>query len=413
MVERINYFLLSQQEHQPCWSAIPVLADAIGFMGRGPAMKKDKTPEFEPPEESGGFEEEDTSTTIVTPFDPTLIRIETQNPSIDLILKRIQYKEINLAPDFQRKSGIWTDQAQSRLIESIFIRIPLPAFYMDGTDDDRWVVVDGLQRLTALRRFVLDKELRLDGLQFLTNFEDANFDDLPRPFQRRILETQLTVFVIKEGTPERVKFDIFQRINTGGMPLSAQEIRHVLNQGPATKFLAQLAESEEFKRATDHSIRDDRMGDRECVLRCLAFLLTPFEEYTGKTDFDGFLNDAMATLNGLSPLRRRKLGQQFLRGMSIAHELFGPDAFRKRYSSYSRRWPINKALLESWNVNLTHLSDAEVAILVERRELLQKRFVKLMQQRAFDNAVSQGTGDVRKVQIRFSSIKQLIQEVLQ
>src|SRR5262249_44885897 len=149
---------------------------------------------------------------------------------------------------------------------------------MDATDDDKWIVVDGLQRLTSLKRFVLDKNLRLCGLEFLSQLKGKAYDELPRNFQRRIAETQVTVYLIEKGTPSDVKFNIFKRINTGGLPLSAQEIRHALNQGKVTKLLAQLANSAEFKKATDNSIRDDRMADREFVLRFLAFTITPYME---------------------------------------------------------------------------------------------------------------------------------------
>lgn len=89
---------------------------------------------------------------IKEPFDPTLIRVETKPLSMDLLISRIKNKEIDLMPDFQRKAGIWSDAAQSRLIESMLIRIPLPAFYMDASDEDEWLVVDGLQRLTGKTR---------------------------------------------------------------------------------------------------------------------------------------------------------------------------------------------------------------------------------------------------------------------
>ena len=89
---------------------------------------------------------------IIRPFDPTKIRVETRVMSIDLLLARIHEKELDMAPSFQRQAGIWKDDAKSRLIESILIRIPLPAFYMDATmednkestEDDKWIVVDGL-----------------------------------------------------------------------------------------------------------------------------------------------------------------------------------------------------------------------------------------------------------------------------
>ncbi len=123
---------------------------------------------------------------ITTPFDTSKIRVETKNTQMDSLIKRIKNKEIDLAPGFQRRAGIWSDKAQSLLIESMLIKIPLPAFYMDATDDGCWLIVDGLQRLTTIRRFVISEELALCGLEFLTDYEGKKFSELPRSFQRRI-----------------------------------------------------------------------------------------------------------------------------------------------------------------------------------------------------------------------------------
>src|SRR6266852_5027276 len=127
---------------------------------------------------------------ITEPFDPALIRVDTRPMTIDLLRLRIEDQELDLAPGFQRKGGIWKDDAQSRLIESMLVRIPLPAFYMDATNDEKWLVVDGLQRLTTLKRFMIDKQLRLSGLEFLKSLEGKSYDELPRHYQRRIAETQ-------------------------------------------------------------------------------------------------------------------------------------------------------------------------------------------------------------------------------
>ena len=236
---------------------------------------------------------------IVRPFDPARIRVETKAMVISQLLGRMKYDEIDLAPDFQRKGGIWSRRAKSQLIESLLIRIPLPGFYMDGSDENRWLVVDGLQRLTTLKEFAIDKTLVLSGLEFLTAYQGKGFEDLPRDLQRRIDETQVTVFLIQENTPPEVKFNIFKRINTGGLPLSAQEIRHALYQGPATTFLHDLAGLPEFLKATRRGIRDDRMGDRECILRLLAFIQTPYRQYKAN-NLDTFLNECMMNLNKMS-----------------------------------------------------------------------------------------------------------------
>jgi hypothetical protein len=291
------------------------------------------------------------------------------------------------------------------------MRIPLPALYIDGTDEDRWVVVDGLQRLTTLKKFVIDKTLHLTDLEFLTNFTNYTYDDLPRNFQRRIQETQLTVYLISKGTPEDVKFTIFRRINTGGKPLSLQEIRHALNQGKATKLLEELAESPEFKTATAGGVSGDRMDDRELVLRFLAFTITHYSTYKVQ-DFDAFLHNAMKIINKLSDIEIESLKEQFKRAMRAAESIFGDDAFRKRYREDDRRKPINKSLFESWSVNLNSLPDEQLDTVVSRAQLVRQNFIMLMNNSDFERSISQGTGDVAKVQRRFSLVNELLQEVL-
>lgn len=349
---------------------------------------------------------------ITEPFDPTLIRVETRPMSMDLLIARIKERELDLMPDFQRKAGIWSDGAQSRLIESMLIRIPLPAFYMDATDEDRWLIVDGLQRLTTIKRFVIDKELKLTGLEFLDQYEGKLYDELPRNFQRRINETQVTVYLIERDTPPEVKFNVFKRINTEGLPLSGQEIRHALNQGEATRLLQSLAESREFKRATDYGIKDKRMADRECVLRFMAFTIFPYYEYKTK-DFDSFLNKAMAALNRMSDKELENLKDRFFRVMNAAYDIFGRYAFRKLYKRNSWRYPINKALFEIWSVNLNTLTDDQLSKLKQKKNSLIDNFTRLMNDRDFESAISQGTGDIRKVKHRFSSVEKIIKEVLQ
>ena len=367
--------------------------------------------EEEGDDDADGTDEEDKSGEIITPFEPTQIRIETRTMTVDLLIRRIRANEIDLMPAFQRMAGLWKPGAQSRLIESLLTRIPVPAFYMDATDDDRWLVVDGLQRLTVLRRFVVAEEFALTELEFLTDFNGKRFSALPRAMQRRIEETQVTVNLIQPGTPPDVKFNIFKRINTGGLPLSPQEIRHALNQGPAALMLHDLVELPEFVQVAGKSMKDRRMTDRECVLRFLAFVMTPYPAYNSP-DLDGFLNDQMKRLNGMTEEERQHLLVRFSRAMSAAGNIFGEHAFRKRYNLADHRKPINKALFECWSVALNGLSDDELALLAQRRDKLDAAFVDLMNVRDFDSAISQGTGDVRKVKLRFGAVERIIRETI-
>jgi uncharacterized protein with ParB-like and HNH nuclease domain len=348
---------------------------------------------------------------ITEPFDPTKIRVDTRQMTVDLLLSRIQHDELDIAPGFQRREGIWTNDAKSRLIESILIRIPLPAFYIDATDDDKWLVIDGIQRLTALKQFIIDKQLTLSGLQSLIQLEGKTYDELPRHYQRRILETPLIVILLEKGTSPEVKFTIFKRINTSALPLSSQEIRHALNQGPATNLLAKLADSDEFKKATSNSISNKRMVDRECILRVLAFMIHPDPEQK-QQKFDEFLNERMSDINRMSTQQIELLEKEFSQLMVAAFEIFEEDGFRKPSQPNEAKYPVNKALFEAWSVNLYKLSEEELKILKDRKDDLKQKIIDLTNEGKFDNPVYRSTGSIKTALRRFSDIEQLIKAVL-
>jgi hypothetical protein len=328
---------------------------------------------------------------------------------IDALLKRMDHKELVLNPDFQRKAGLWTEEAQSQLIESLLIGVPLPAFYMDATNKNKWLVVDGLQRLFALKQFMIDKELNLTGLEFLQQLEGKNYNDMKRSMLRDIEETEIVVYLIEEGTPPEVKFNIFKRINTGGLPLSTQEIRHALYQGKATKFLKTLAGYKEFKQATDYCISDERMEDREFILRFSAFLLMDRSHLTQGLNY--FLNETMVMLNQKTEVELNNIASQFKRAMWAAHQIFGNNAFRKPYHKRYHRNKINKALFDVFSVNFA-LRDEELELLIQKQKPLKMAFMKLMKNHAFESAISGSANDIHKVELRFSKIETLLKELL-
>jgi hypothetical protein len=355
------------------------------------------------PEEQGLF--------IERPFDPEKIKVKTKAALVDSVISRIAHGEIDLAPDFQRHARIWNAPRKARLVESLLLRIPLPVFYVAADINENWSVVDGLQRMTTINDFV-NGLFPLTELEYLTQFNGHKFDDLPRPMRRRISETELVVHVIEPGTPEEVMFNIFSRINTGGMRLNGQEIRHALHKGPARDYLKRLSATNEFLNATARSIRPDRMADRECALRFLAFRVTPWEEYKAN-DLDGFLSDAMKKLNHISDLNRDRLANEFRRSMQAAHMIFDQDAFRKRYSEEAQRNPISKALFEAWSVALARCNDDEIKRLIEIRDKIRRDFIELMNSdRSFDVSISYSTGVPQRVDKRFRTVGDLIRNAL-
>jgi hypothetical protein len=349
---------------------------------------------------------------IERPFDPEKIKVVRETKTISLIVTRIDHDEIDLAPEFQRRARIWDIGRKSRLIESLLLRIPLTVFYVASDAEENWSVVDGLQRLTTIHDFIQNK-FRLRGLEYLTQLVDCDFDGLPRSMQRRIEETELVINVIQPGTPEEVMFNIFNRINTGGITLNGQEIRHALNKGPARDFLRMLADSHSFKEATDNSVSDNRMAARECALRFSAFWTAPWKQYE-TNDLDGFLNAAMQRINQIGPEKRLHLQQSFERAMQASFAVFGRDAFRKRYDKQSARNPVSKALFEAWSVSLGLRSDSEIHELIRKSDTVREQFMNLMKaDREFEVAISYSTGVPRRVHKRFQAIEQLIDQVLQ
>ena len=286
-------------------------------------------------EDESGFEieREDPQEKITEPFDPEQIKIRTSPLLVEQLISRIKHKEIDLAPDFQRQRGIWNDERRSRLIESLLLRIPIPVFYVAADEADTWSVVDGVQRMSTMYDFVTGK-FPLKRLEYLTWLDGQQHDELPRPMQRRISETSLIVNVIEPGTPPEVMFNVFLRINTGGMTLNGQEIRHALHPGPIRKYLKELAQSSEFKKATRYSIKESRMADRECVLRFLAFHIAPPEQYT-TNDLDGYLGKVMEKINRMSSKERDVLTANFKKAMCAASNIFGGIRLPQAYN-YAR-----------------------------------------------------------------------------
>ncbi|WP_165741521.1 DUF262 domain-containing protein [Candidatus Thiosymbion oneisti] len=357
--------------------------------------------------------EQDGDTEILSPFDPTEIDIMTRSPSVDSLMKRIEYKEIDLNPDFQRKGGIWSKSNKSRLIESLLLNIPLPVFYVASDAEGNWIVVDGLQRLTALNQFIHEQAFALEKLEFLNQFNGQRFGDLPRPMKRRILESEPVFHIIQPGSPKGVIKTIFKRINTSGMPLSAQEIRHALYQGPVTKLLKELAASEAFRKATGGSMKDDRMADRECVLRYLAFSIRGIDAYD-KPDLDKFLSDTMEQLNKADEQSFVGYRAGFEQAMERAFRIFGGLGFRRQQRGGSGKSPINKALFETWSVALGDLDNEQAARLIRRKEAVNEAFIKLLElDWDFVSAISNRIWNVTGVKARFSRIHELIARVLE
>ena len=352
---------------------------------------------------------------ISHPFDPTQIQMVSKVQSVYNILSRVEHNEIT-TPPYQRGSSIWTDDTKSRLIESLLVRIPIPVFYIDASEENDWKIVDGLQRISALKEFVIDKTLVLSGLEYITELNGYKFDDLNRTFQRRILETDVTVLFINPGTPEEVKYNIFKRINTGGLPLSDQEIRHALNNGKngkATMCLDKTVRELDFP-ATWNNKKDanERMELNELVLRGLGSWFVE-DDAIYYSDINNYLTESMRAINSSSNEDIEVKIDDFSNAYETVMKIFGELAFKKiklkENGSYSKP-RVNKNIYEAWVYCLNKVSKVDRENLIKNKEIVIKKFSELLLNRQFSWAVNSRKPET--MLYRNNEILKLIKEVV-
>jgi hypothetical protein len=358
--------------------------------------------------------EGDSTEPAIKPWDPEKIRVSTKNFSLRNVLDMIDSDDLELAPDFQR-NRVWKQRQKSRLIESLLLQIPLPAFYFAEDSDGLLRVVDGLQRLSTIHSFVKLRDFILRDLEYLADEEGRRFDELSQVLQRRLFNAQLVVHVIDPSTPDEVKYDIFKRINTGGEPLNAMEIRHCMSRTRSRDFLRRCATSRHFDKATGGALRQHvRMQDREAALRFLAFrMLGDVAAYDEFGTLERLLDWASSRLDDPSDVSDDALSElfrDFERAMQNATVIFGGHAFRKWPDGTERLSPINRALFESWGVVL---ADYEPESLTQFTAEIARRARRAMtENQTYVASISSSTSDSKRVRERFAVPKQIVREAL-
>lgn len=379
----------------------------------------------------------------INPFNPEDISIVTNQMAMDGLVRRFLQGSIVLNPDFQRNE-VWDMKKRSQLIESLMLKIPLPMFYVQSDEDGILTVVDGLQRLSTIRDFVLGEDylnmkkddgtrreelrgkgFKLKGLEFWSEYEGKQFYQLPPKLQNRILEAQVQVTVIHPTTPEVVRRNIFKRINTGGIQLNSQEIRNAIYAGPATNLLNELSNIDSFNKVMGNSVNRLRMQDKELILRFLSFLIRDYKEYTRTVTADMWLGDTMIILNAMQDLSQidyRRLSnwrskepikvrtmtkdrilQYFDKAMKRNHEIFGDHAFRKSFAGQTKS-PINRSLFETWAFIMGRYTDEEFVRLCENRRAFMQEYERVLNDPDFALAISRHAMNHPDLRRRFQTL---------
>ena len=227
---------------------------------------------------------------------------------------------LDIAPEYQRQFR-WDEVRQSEFVESIFLGIPIPSLFTAANADGSWELIDGVQRLSSLIHFIAEDDIRhtlslseplaMEGLEKLKTFNGSTFADLPVSIQTQFLLRPLKVIAVSDKSDFDVRFDLFERLNSGGVSLTAQEIRSCIYRGSFNMLLKDLSQSADFKHVMRLPEEAESNGTREeMLLRFFAF----FNNYQ---NFDhsvvGFLNDFM---------RAATEGFDYGRNLEVFHRTF-------------------------------------------------------------------------------------------
>ena len=328
--------------------------------------------------------------------------------------------QIILDSSFQRNS-VWKIQQKRELIESVLMGLPLPIFYFNEDRQGRLIVIDGRQRLSAFFDFMDEKKgFSLDNLKILGNLNKNKFKNLDTNLQTKIEDYQIIAHVIQPPTPDRIKFDIFDRVNRAGTQLNKQEIRNALYQGNATELLLKLSKTKDFSHATEHAFdKEIRMKDRYILLRFIAFYLyyngidflgkeNPYQ-YMG--DIDEFLGLTMEYLNTCSESQLKQIWDVTIASLNKTLYYIGENAFRLTEDMGDgtiKRYPININIFETIMFGMTFLPDRDPAI----RKYVREAVEDLKNSNTFRDSLNNHRDGEAKVAARYRMIKKLVESVL-
>lgn len=318
---------------------------------------------------------------ITHPYDFIVTSLKTQ----------IDDETLVLADKFQRRR-VWDDVKASRLLESLMLNVPIPVCYFAELDNGAYSVIDGQQRLTAIYRF-LNNEFALKGLRVRPELNKQRFHQLEKLDQRLITSRALRCIVIlKESHPD-IRFDVFERLNTGAVKLNAQELRNSTYRGPMNDLLRELSDYQMFMQARNVGAIDKRMQDCELILRFFAFHFRP-EQYRG--DFAPFLDSYLMDGNRLGADRLTEHRSLFIRTIDDVNVVFGNSAFR-RWSGPNAGWEtqVNRAIYDAIMLTFARARSGELR---QHKAEIVRALQDVSSESAFVDAVTSSTKDRKRIQ---------------
>lgn len=353
------------------------------------------------------IEDSDDEVSIVDiPPEKRRLLTETYDFSISTLTSQLKEKSI-IIPDFQREY-VWNRAQASRLIESLIIQCPIPVIYLNQEKDERLSVIDGNQRLTSIKLF-LDDKFPLQGLTAYPELDGSLFTDLDPRFRRHIQHRTLRCITILKETHPQIKFDVFERINTGAVQLNPQEVRHGVFHGPLMKLIDELGTDKVWKKISGHR-NDKRMKGSELLLRYFAFV---YSQSKYKKPLKSFLNDFSSEFQNVDENLSLEWRNNFYRTIEVVDFLFGEISFKlvgKDLKPSVRN--VNSALFDAVMVGVSNLGITKAQVKSVDREIFLEKYVDLINSEKFKSAITSGTSATSSVNYRIDKFQEFLKNEL-
>lgn len=347
---------------------------------------------------------------VEIPAEQRKLRLQAYDKSVSDLVNMIRNEDIIFSPEYQR-NYIWDNKKASLLVESILLNIPIPVIYASEEEDSAWNIVDGLQRLNALKRFY-DNNFKLSGLEVLKELNGLKYEDLNPKAKRMLNNGNLRVILIFNDSNPEIKYDIFMRLNTGSVKLNEQELRNCLYRGPLNDMIKELRKNKKFLNILGLKAPHKRMNDCELILRYLAFSENYDKESNKLIDYKGsvkpYLNSFMKKNSDATDIYVNNLRERFNNTIDKVYEVFGENAFRKLndegYENKLNRSIMDVIMIGFEKYSLDEIKDNKIKILDLYKNILKEP--------DFNILVTQATSDTKVIEKRMKSWTDRLAQVM-
>lgn len=311
--------------------------------------------DLQPEETDDSVDSDDADAAALATLDDFGIRkvyTETGDQSVSSLKELYDENELDTQPGFQRYI-VWTETQQSKLIESVLLGLPIPRIYLAENDNETQVVIDGQQRLTALFRF-MDGNYKLQNLKVLTSLNGDRYRELDRKLRNRIKNFKLSTVLIQKESEEKLRFDLYERLNTGSTGLNDQELRNSVHRGDYNDFIYTLADLADWRKLLNLKVPHKRMADAELVLRFMAFRDQTYNNFPDNKSVKDFLNNQMLLGKGYSKTKLNQAEKDFKQAVQLTISVFGEKAFASSRPAPARLQLETGSGEEYWRLQMSN-----------------------------------------------------------